>query len=120
MLLSDAELNDMRQFVEDGFPDTCTIQTRSDVNTKGSVASSYANTYLLVPCRVMPYERQGREYEAGAGVKGAGVFVLTVPYDQAIAITNRVIHQGVTYEVTAVFDTHNYRTARRAEMTVVR
>lgn len=118
-MLSEAELAEIRAAVEESFPDTCTIQTRTETNTKGSVADSYANTYTNVPCRLMPVRREAREYEVAGKITMVARFLLTVPHDQAIAATNRVIHGGLTYEVLGVQAGHSFRTARRADLALV-
>ena len=118
-MLTDAEFTEIRQAVEDSFPDTCTIQTRTETNTKGSVAITYANTYTAVPCRLMPTIREGREYVTAQKVTAVGRFVLTIPHDQVIAATDRVVHGGQTYEVLGVYTGHSYRTARRADLALV-
>ncbi len=119
-LLSDAELTEMREFVEANvLPSTCTIQVPTETNTKGSVATTYANTYTSVPCRIMPARNEGREYVTGEKVTRRATYVLTLPFDQAIDATYRVIVDGDTYEVLGVWDDHNFRTARRADVVKV-
>lgn len=119
-LLSDAELTEIREFVEANvLPSTCTIQVPTETNTKGSVATTYANTYTSVPCRIMPARNEGREYVTGEKVTRRATYVLTLPFDQAIDATYRVIVDGDTYEVLGVWDDHNFRTARRADVVKV-
>lgn len=119
-LLSDAELTEIRDFVEDNvLPSTCTIQVPTETNTKGSVATTYANTYTSVPCRIMPARNEGREYVTGEKVTRRATYVLTVPYDQTLDATYRVVIAGDTYEVLGVWDDHDFRTARRADVVKV-
>lgn len=115
MTITSAELSAMRQVADDFFPDTCTIQTRSSaVDTLGGVAESYANTYTGVACRIDP--NGGGEGIANNVIEGTSRWTLNIPYDQPIAVSNRIVHSGKTYEVTAVWDTHSYSTIRRAEL----
>lgn len=119
-ILSDAELSEMRDFAEaNAMPSTCTIQTPTETNTKGSVATTYANTYTAVPCRIMPARSEGREYVTGEKITRRATYVGTFPYDQAIEATYRVVAGGDTYEVLGVWDDHDFRTARRADLVKV-
>lgn len=119
VLLSDAELDACREMAELAMPDTCTIQTRTETNAKGSVVVTYANTYTGVKCRIMPVNRSTTEYARGEKISDEALYVLTVPWDQAISPQDRVVCNGITYEITLVHANHAYRTARRAELSLV-
>ncbi len=114
--LTAQELTDMRVIADDFFPDTCTIQTPSgSTGSMGGIANSYANTYTNVACRVDPMG-PGDERLHSEALEGRSGWWLNIPYDQAVAITGRVIHDGVTYEIRSVVDTQSYRTIRRASL----
>jgi hypothetical protein len=119
-MLTDAELTELRAVAEEAMPDTCTIRTPTETNTKGSVATTYASTYTNVPCRLMPVRERDREYVTGEKVTKVASYVLTVPWDQAIEAGYQVVHGGVTYEVLGVHPRHSYRTANRADVVEVR
>jgi len=113
MLPSD-ELDDMRDVQEEALPDTCTIQTTGQTNTKGSTAEAFTNTYTAVPCRLAPANRVVAERQVGAALAAVSDFMLTIAFDQTVTPTDRVVHDSVTYEVTAVAnDKASWRTARR-------
>lgn len=115
--LSTKELTDMRAVADDFFPDTCTIQTVTvTLGAMGGTAESYANTYTNVACRVDPAGGRGNETITNETLEGESEWWLNIPFDQAIAITDRVIHGGITYEIKSVWDTHSYSTIRRAAM----
>jgi len=118
-MLTDAELSELRAAAEEAMPDTCTIRTPTQANTKGSVASTYAATYTGVPCRLMPTQREGREYITAEKKTAVARFVLTVPWDQALEAGYQVDHGGLTYEVLGVSPRHSYRTAVRADLALV-
>jgi len=119
-MLTGAELTDMRDEAELALPDTCTIQTPTDTNTKGSVATTYANTYTSVPCRLANRNRFNQERELGMGLVAITDYVLTVAFDQAIEPAYRVVHGGVTYEVITVDNANaSWRTTRRATLKLV-
>jgi len=114
-LLPADEIAAMQATQNDALPDTCTIQTRSIVNTKGSVSESYANTYTGVACRLGAMNYQKAEREIGAVLASQTDYVLTVKNDQAVSPTDRVVHNSVTYEVMAVSnDKASWLFARRA------
>ena len=117
-MLSDAELTELRDFAEANvMPSTCTLQTPTETNTKGSVVTTYANTYTAVPCRIMPVTGQrGREYVTGEKVAKRAAYILTVPWDQALDAGYRVVAGGDIYEILGVWDAHDFRTARRADL----
>ena len=119
-MLSSAELDEIREFVEaNALPSTCTIQTPTETNEKGSVTRAFANTYTNVPCRIMPARNEGREYVSGEKITRRATYVLTVPFDQELAATYQVVCGGDTYEILGVWDDHDFRTARRADLVKV-
>lgn len=114
MLPSD-ELSDIRDEAEQALPDTCTIQTPTETNTKGSVAVTYANTYTNVACRLAGSNFKETERVIGEKLASAVTHVFTVPYDQALTAKDRVVKDGITYEVVAVGNTlASWRSVRRA------
>lgn len=120
-MLTSAELSEIRDFVEaNALPSTCTIQTPTETNTKGSVQTTFANTYTNVACRIMPATaRSSRQYVTGEKITRMADYKGTFPYDQAILPGYRVIFGGDTYEVLGVWDDHDFRTARRADLVKV-
>lgn len=113
------EMAEMRSIADDYFPDTCTIQTETEaVDALGGITSSWANTHLRVPCRLDPFSGSvaGTEAPTNSALEGQTMWTLNIPYDQAISIEMRVVHDSVTYEVAAVWDTQSYRTIRRAQL----
>ena len=120
-MLPTAELTALRTVAEGAMQDTCTIQTRTEVKVKGSVSYTYTDTYTLVKCRLMPAKGSAHESEISDREAAINLFVLTVPYNQALTETDRVVHQGTTYEVVGPPNAdHSYRTARRAYLAVVK
>lgn len=114
MLTAD-EIAAMRATENDALPDTCTIQTRTATNTKGSVADSYANTYTGVSCRLGATNYKQVEKDIGAALASQTDYTLTLKNDQACSPTDRVVHNGVTYEVVGVpNDKASWLFARRA------
>jgi len=114
-ILPTDEIAAMQSTQNDALPDTCTIQTRSIVNTKGSVAESYTNTYTNVACRLGATNYKQAEREIGAALASMTDYVLTVKNDQVVSPQDRIVHSSVTYEVLAVVnDKASWLFARRA------
>ena len=108
------ELAAMRAIADDYFPDTCTIQTRTEGrDALGGITHTWADTYTRVACRVDP-TTSGNEVVSNLAVEGQATWWLNIPYTQAIDIEDRVIHDSITYEVAHVWDTQSYKTIRRA------
>ncbi len=117
--LTAQELTDMRIVADDFFPDTCTIQTpTTSTGAMGGIANSFANTYTGVICRIDPMG-PGDERLQSEALEGRSGWWLNIPYDQAVAIENRVVHDGATYEIRSVVGTQSYRTIRRAALVKV-
>ena len=117
-MLSTQELKEARKQAEAAMMDLCTIQTYTEVNTKGSVVKTWADTYEYVKCRVVAvFSGRGREYISGQGVKSVAQFVGTFMWNQdGVDPKNRVHHGGNVYKIVAVEAGQSYRTARRAYM----
>lgn len=111
------ELADMRAVADNFFPDTCTIQTRTEsVDALGGVVISYSNTYTDVACRLDPQVSGADENVTNLALEAESWWMLNIPYNQAIDVEDRVIHDSKTYEVRQVMDTNSYRTIRRARL----
>jgi len=116
MGISAKELTDMRAVADDFLPDTCTIQTKATTaGAMGGITEVYTSTYTNVACRLDP-SGAGSEAVVNFTVEGKSTWTLNIPYNQAIAVTNRVIHNSKTYEVARVADTNSYVTIRRADL----
>jgi len=114
MGLTSSELSDMRSMADDWLPDTCTIQAATEgVDALGGGSLSWADTYTAVSCRVAPI-RQGQEGVSSYALQGRSAWVLSVAYDQALTVEDRITYGGDTYEVESVEDDHSNRTLRRA------
>jgi hypothetical protein len=117
--LTAQELTDMRAIADNFFPDTCTIQTPTiTIGGQGGISTTWNNTYTDVACRLDP-QSGGSETIVNEALEGKSTWMLNIPFDQAIDITNRVIHESIEYEIVRVNDTHSYNTIRRALLTRV-
>lgn len=114
--ISTGELERMQGTQESALPDTCTIQTRTQsVDALGGITHSYANTYTGVACR-LDVASQGSETVRNSAVQAESGWTLTVAHNQAIGVTDRVIHSSLTYEVAAVEASQSWLTVRQAHL----
>ena len=115
--LSTQELAQLRADAEDYLPDTCTLQTVTRTkDAQGYWAEAWADTYTNVPCRLAPQRMARAEGIEGDKLAAVTGWVLTLHHDQAVDETMRVVHDGETYEISQLEDTHSNRTAKRVQM----
>jgi len=108
-VLTNKELNQMRDVVYDTFPDVCDIHTLEErVDALGSVIQYWTATYQDVPCRLIS-KFSGKESFSDLTVKGSATHIIKMPYDQVLTNKMRIYHQSITYEVIRVDrDTTDY------------
>ena len=112
-MITTNELAQLRANADDWLPDTCTIQTATEsVDATGGGSIAWANTYTSVACRLAPLT--GQEAVRNYALEGQSTWRLSVKYDQALTVENRVVFDSDTYEVKYVEDDHSNRTLRRA------
>ncbi len=115
MSLSTLEIAQLRGDQDDYFPDTCTLQKVARTSDdQGGFTEVWSNTYTSVSCRVSPIRASLVEMLEGDQVSAASRWILSVAHNQAISEDMRVVHDGETYEIEHLEDTHSNRTARQA------
>ena len=116
-MISDSDLAYIRSQAAKLLPDTCTIQR---VTRPSDGAGGYTETWTdyatHVPCRLAVDRTQPREELQVGQVAPAQRYWLTLQYDQAIAITDRVVKDGQTFEVIGIDDAKSYSTAKRVQL----
>lgn len=112
-----AELAQMRLHAEELLPSTCTIAVRTtSADGMGGVTESWTNT-TGVPCRLDAITALGmRSVATGDKFTIHDAWTLFVHWDRAIAVGNRVVFDGDTYEVLGVEDDHDWRLLRQATL----
>lgn len=113
--LTSEELTSIRAMADDFFPDTCTIQTQSSTvdGLDAPDQTSFANTYTNVPCRADPANPRD-EFIQTFVKEGAEVLLMSVPYDQAVSTTDRVVYNSLTWNVLNLLETNiGYQTVTR-------
>ncbi len=104
LAINATELADMRSEIEQTWPDTCQVsRITSDVQSAMGGRTRTRSVVATVACRLIPNDR-----EAPIGVEepedrpaGAATWTVLLPQSQDILPTDRLIINGVTYEVTA-------------------
>lgn len=116
--LTTTELTSMRDAVEGLLPDTCDIIERSvTTDETGGWGETDGTTHEDIPCRVTPVDPRGRVgKEIATRLLDEPLWKITVPWDQALSVQDRVIHSGKTYEVIWVADLGSERLYRWAYM----
>lgn len=97
-------------------PDTCDIYQRaSGQDAYGGASASETLRAAAVPCRLAPVASAANVEALRTNDQRAvqAVWTLTLPYDQAIAPTDRVVVSGQSYEVVTMDGGVEWRTARR-------
>ena len=111
-MMSNSDLAYVRAQAEEALPITVTIQTLSrDADGQGGYIEVWNDSYQNVPARLA--EMSGREATLRNREGAVGDWVLTVAHDQAISAEDRVVYEGLEYEVTFVNDARSWRTAKR-------
>jgi SPP1 family predicted phage head-tail adaptor len=115
MALSAAELARLRDAHTATLTATCSIWRKvKATNDAGGPDDTWAQQIASVACRVMPSQLQ-RVLETDAGRETmSAYFRLTVPFDTDIQAEDRIVYDGDSYQVVALWDDHDLRTARRA------
>ena len=112
MTLSEADLAYTRSQASSALPDIVTIErlTRID-DGAGGQTNRWDQVYTDVPARLA--ERSGRDGIMAARESVEAAWTLTLPYNQEIAEADRVVHDGLTYEVVWVNKGRSWDTVRR-------
>ena len=119
-MLSASEIAAMREAQEAALPDTCTILRRTLTNDgQGGYVETWSEVATGVKCRLVHSNLAPRETVIAERAAGRTVWQLTVPYGTDISRTDRVVVNGVTYEILAVWSGGTWETARRVVLAKV-
>ena len=108
----------MRSVQNEALPDTGTIlRGTSTVNEIGEATLTWGTVASSVACRLMP---PGRGRQSGLDVVNdqstlVANWVVTLGHDKNVATGDRIVIGGGTYDVIAVTDEFEWRTAVRAD-----
>lgn len=101
-LLSTAQLERMRGIAEQAFPDIATIQRATTVSDGGGGTTVTWGTHLAnVPCRLSPVGG-GEIGLTGARIEDEATSLVTVAWDVDVLESDRLVINGMTYDVQLV------------------
>jgi hypothetical protein len=97
--LSNRELREMREAVDDLFPDFCNLLTTTRTsNGQGGFTEAWGTATKNVPCRLD--QQVGAERLTDGSVRAFTSYELAIPFDVTISEAYRVEHGDYTYHVT--------------------
>lgn len=104
-MLSTEELAEIRSDFTDLLPDTCSIaeKIKGASDGLGGHATSYGNA-VTYPCLLQDDTDKLEEQRIGGKPTGERFFILVLPYNASVNLTDRVTHNGVTYDVAELSD----------------
>lgn len=110
----------MRETAEAAMPNTATRLTLSTASDgAGGVTETWGTASTAIPCRISSAPLSARVGLEGERFTVHDLLILTIPHDQAIALTDHWVVEAITYRVMAIDDAGDWRSARRAEVTRV-
>ena len=119
MTLPNAELSAMQSDIQQLMPDTCAILSVTYTSDgTGGWTESWGTTTASVACSLN--QLSGTEALAAGAVEPYSRCNLILPTSATITPTNRVLHNGVTYNVISVDTDNSWPICRRAIVEAVR
>lgn len=119
-MISQRELDEMRDAIGDLFPDVCNVLTVTETaDGYGGVTQAWGTAVRNAPCRVdirTDLRSSNLEKVAGASLKPFQVAVISLKYSIALTDQNRIEHNGITYNVKPVNSDSSWRVVTRAEL----
>ena len=114
-MLSNSELAYMREAIDDLLPDTCNILSVTETNNgMGGVVQTWGTATAGVICRVDVTNLRSGEQVTGGSLKPFQQTILSLPYNTVITTSNRVEHDGTTYNVSMVNTNQSWIAVKRA------
>lgn len=117
VMLTAAEVAEMRATQAQAWPDLCTIlRSTQTVNAIGERVISWSTAATAVECRLAPSEGQSRQTPMAQQQTVIVSWWLTVATTVDVRSGDRVVVDGVTYEVVNAFNYGAWETALRCEL----
>lgn len=114
-MLTDAEIAAMRATLEDSLPSTCVIMrtTAGTSDNAGGYLPGTTSAAGTVACRVSPSMLRPNEVVVAGQSGMESNWVITFPATTDVRSTDRIVSDGVTYEVVAPLGPRSYELGRR-------
>lgn len=101
-MITNSDLTWMRATEELAMSSTAIIKSpQYSAGAFGSVLESYVATGT-VSCDIWPIAKNDREKSFGNQELSKGEFYISVPYSTSVTITDQLVIDGITYQVTFV------------------
>lgn len=105
----------MRADIQNTLPDTCNIITVAEAaDGQGGWTETQSTATASVKCRID--QQTGLEFETGGALEDYATYILTLPHDTTIAVTNRVECNGSTFNVTHIDDDKSWMASKRVRL----
>ena len=102
--LTTARRNRLRAIFQSRMDEVCVVsrfvRTRND---QGGPSDAYADVLTTV-CRRTPRLQSGREYSVAGTLMAEADWLISLPAETDVNVTDRLVIQGHTYEVMGTFD----------------
>jgi hypothetical protein len=121
-LITDADLEMMRSTIEEMLPDTCNILSEALApDGQGGQTSTWGTVSTAISCRLDEATQTGRTQlvPAGAALREAHRYILSLPHDTVIAAHDRVEISTATYNVVSVNDDVSWHAVMRATLELI-
>jgi hypothetical protein len=120
-MLTDSDLAMMRETIAQMFPDTCNILSEAlAADGQGGQTSTWGTVATNIPCRFDEQSTQSNQLvPAGAALREAHRYTLSLPYNQSIAAHDRVEVGSNTYHVVSVNAGISWQAVTRAALELV-
>ena len=116
-MLGTADINWMRDTLEELMPDTCVILSPTNTSDgQGGWTTTWGTVAANVKCRIDPGRKEMYERVTGAALMPFSWWQLTLPWDQAVDETYRVVVNGDTYNVVNHDDNKSWQTTTRCAL----
>lgn len=101
-MLSDAEIQDMRDTQEDNLSETVYIQTVVETSDGAGGTSESLQTTATCSGRIGPVGKDAREREIAGRLGSAHVYVITVPAETAVTPKNQLQINGRQFVIGGI------------------
>jgi hypothetical protein len=116
-ILTASELSAMRDHLEAHLPDTCEIDSMARTSDgAGGWTEAWTARGTAIPCRMAHVITQRFQGVTLSQMREGYTWMLTVAHDQTVALTDRVIHKGLTYQVVQINTSDSELVGTRVEL----
>jgi len=116
MLFTEGEMQDMRAFARDSMIDTCYLVWNGGFDHQPGGTGTYSPEVTIPsPCRKSPIGSTLEEKRIADQFTNEGLLSIVLPYGTDVAGVDRVVLDGIIYELVALIPPRTYA----AEVTIV-